>query len=213
MGVIGVILSQWMASVIFGMGAVYAAKLGFTVTEVAYFMASIMAGGMFVQWPLGKFSDMVDRRWVLGLSSVIALVAAVLASAETSATIRLYVLCFVFGGFCLSLYSVVAALTNDHLRPNEIVPASGTMVLLSGLTSITGPITVAYWMDVLGLQSYFLLLAVALGLLAIVSIWRVLTVPALPERYKTQSTMQVAINPVGTVLHAEDENTDPIKDN
>lgn len=205
MGVMGIILTQWTASVVFGMGAVYATKLGFTVTEVAYFMASIMAGGMFLQWPLGKLSDMMDRRWVLGVSSIIALVAAVFASYETTASAKLYLLSFVFGGFCLSMYSVVSALTNDHLRPDEIVPASGTMVLLSGLTSITGPITVAFWMEVFGLQSYFLLLAFALALLAIISIFRVLTISALPERYKTQSTLQVAINPVGTVLHAEEE--------
>jgi MFS family permease len=205
MGVMGIILNQWTASVIFGMGAVYATKLGFTVAEVAYFMASIMAGGMVVQWPLGKLSDMVDRRWVLGISSIVAVIAAVFASFETEASARLYVLSFVFGGFCLSMYSVVSALTNDHLHPEEIVPASGTMVLLSGMTSITGPITVAFWMKVFGLQSFFLLMAFALALLAIISIWRVLTIPALPQRYKTQSTLQVAINPVGTVLHAEEE--------
>lgn len=205
MGVMGIILTQWTASVVFGMGAVYATKLGFTVMEVAYFMASIMAGGMFVQWPLGKLSDMMDRRWVLGVSSVIALTAAGFASLETTASMKLYVLSFLFGGFCLSLYSVVSALTNDHLHPEEIVPASGTMVLLSGLTSITGPITVAFWMEVFGMQSFFLLLAFALALLAIISFWRVLTIPALPERYKTQSTLQVAFNPVGTVLHADEE--------
>lgn len=205
MGVMGIILNQWTASVIFGMGAVYATKLGFTVTEVAYFMASIMAGGMVVQWPLGKLSDMVDRRWVLSISSLVALIAAVFASFETTASAKLYILCFLFGGFCLSMYSIVAALTNDHLRPDEIVPASGTMVLLSGLTSITGPITVAFWMKVFGLQSFFLLLAFALALLAIISLWRVLTISALPERYKTLSTLQVAITPVGTVLHVEEE--------
>lgn len=205
MGVMGIVLTQWTASVVFGMGAVYATKLGFNVTEVAYFMASIMAGGMFLQWPLGKLSDMIDRRWVLGISSIIALVAAVFASFETTASPKLYMLSFVFGGFCLSMYSVVSALTNDHLRPDEIVPAGGTIVLLSGLTSITGPITVAFWMEVFGLQSYFLLLALALVLLAMISIWRVLTISALPERYKTQSTLQVAINPVGTVLHPDEE--------
>ena len=59
----------------------------------------------------------------------------------------------------------MAALANDHLRPNEIVPASGTMVLIAGLSSITGPITVAYWMQIFGLNSYFLVLAAALLLI------------------------------------------------
>ena len=205
MGVMGTILSQWMASVIFGMGAVYGTKLGMSVAEVAYFMASIMAGGMLLQWPLGKLSDMVDRRWVLGSSSLIALVAAAYAGSAPSDSAKLYWLCFIFGGFCLSLYPLVAALTNDHLKPHEIVAASGTMVLLCGLTSITGPITVAILMQVFGLQSFFIALAVALLLMALISFWRVLTIPALPPEYKTQSTLQVAINPVGTVLHVDEE--------
>jgi hypothetical protein len=44
-----------------------------------------------------------------------------------------------------------------------------------------------------------------LALMAVISIWRVLTIPPLPAEYKTQSTLQVASNPVGTVLHAEEE--------
>jgi MFS family permease len=204
MGVIGIILAQWVSSVVFGMGAVYATKLGMSMAEVAFFMAAIMGGGMILQWPLGKLSDMVDRRWVMGASSLVAVIAAVFASRETSASSTLYILSFIFGGFSLSLYSLVIALTNDHLPPNEIVPASGTTVLISGLTSITGPITVALWMSLFGLQSFFLVLAFALLLLAIISIWRVITIPALPAEYKGQSTLQIAANPVGTVLHAEE---------
>ena len=60
-------------------------------------------------------------------------------------------------------------------------------------------------MDVFGLDSFFLVLAVALFFMAVISIWRVLTIPALPEEYKTLSSIQVATNPVGTVLHAEEE--------
>ena len=41
--------------------------------------------------------------------------------------------------------------------------------------------------------------------MAIISIWRVLTIPALPAEYKTEATLQAATTPVGMVLHAEDE--------
>ena len=114
-------------------------------------------------------------------------------------------LIFLFGGCSLSLYSLVVALTNDHLRPAEIVPASGTIVLIAGLTSITGPITAVFWLKLFGLQGFFLLLAACLLLLAGISIWRVLTIEALPSEYKVEITLQAATAPVGTVLHAEEE--------
>lgn len=205
MGVTGIVLSQWVSSILFGMGAVYGTKLGMSISEIASFMGAMMAGGMILQWPLGKISDMVDRRWVIGFACLFAVAFALLISRESEASLKLYTLIFLFGGCALSLYSLVVALTNDHLRPSEIVPASGTVVLIAGLTSITGPITAVFWLQLFGLQSFFQLLAVALLLLAGISIWRVLTIPALPTEYKTQSTLQAAAIPVGTVLHAEEE--------
>ncbi|MDB9952650.1 MFS transporter [Porticoccaceae bacterium] len=205
MGVTGIVLSQWVSSILFGMGAVYGTKLGMSISEIASFMGAMMAGGMILQWPLGKISDMVDRRWVIGFACLFAVAFALLISRESEASLKLYTLIFLFGGCSLSLYSLVVALTNDHLRPSEIVPASGTVVLIAGLTSITGPITAVFWLQLFGLQSFFQLLAVALLLLAGISIWRVLTIPALPTEYKTQSTLQAAAIPVGTVLHAEEE--------
>jgi MFS family permease len=205
MGVIGIVLAQWCSSVIFGMGAVYATKLGMSVGDVANFMAAMMAGGMVIQWPVGRISDLIDRRWVMGAACILAAITAAIASRHSSASLELYVLAFLFGGFTLSLYSLVVALTNDHLRPSEIIPASGTIVLVSGLTSVTGPLTAAYLMQTLGLHSFFPLMACVLVVMAIISIWRVLTIPALPVEYKTQSQLQAATAPVGTVLHAEDE--------
>jgi MFS family permease len=205
MGVIGIVLVQWCTSVVFGMGAVYAARLGLDVSEVALFMGAIMGGGMILQWPLGRLSDLVDRRWVMGFASLFAVAAAVMAGEELVAGNRLYLYAFLFGGFCLSQYSLVVALIQDHLRPAEIIPASGTIVLLSGLVSVFGPLMVALGMRVFGLNSFFQMLAVALFLMAIISIWRALFVPALPPEYKTHSTIQVPAIAVGSVLHPEEK--------
>jgi len=211
MGVTGIVLSQWVSSILFGMGAVYATKLGFSIYQVANFMGATMAGGMIFPWPLGKISDVVDRRWVMGYSCLAAVVVAIIISFQTEASATLYFLTFLFGGFSLSLYSLVVALTNDHLRPKEIIPASGTVILIAGLTSITGPITAVFWLEIFGLQSFFILLASCLLLLAGISIWRVLTIPALPAEYKVQSVLQAATVPVGTVLHVDEEIADEPK--
>ena len=204
-GVIAIIVSQWVSSMLFGMGAVYATRLGFTVAEVANFMGSMMAGGMILQWPLGKLSDMIDRRWVIGFSCLAGVFVALLISFINEASLWLYGLIFLFGGCSLSLYSIVVAFINDHLRPAEIVPGSGTILLIAGLTSITGPVTAVFWLQMFGLKSFFVLLAASLLGMGVMSIWRVLTIPALPAEYKVQSTLQAAALPVGTILHAEED--------
>jgi MFS family permease len=208
MGVIGIVLVQWCVSIVFGMGAVYAAKLGMNVSEVAIFMGSMMGGAMLLQWPLGQISDRVDRRWVIGFSAIVSVVFAVLASREQQAGPWLYVCSFIFGGFCLSQYSLVVALIHDHLKPSEMVPASGTIVMICGLVAILGPIMVAFAMEIWGLASYFLMLAGALAILAVTAIWRVLTIPALPAEYKIHSVIQAPVTPVGSVLLAEEKEVD-----
>lgn len=62
MGVIGMVLVQFCGSLVYGMGAVYAAKRGLSVPEVALFMGSLLGGAMVVQWPLARLSDAIDRR-------------------------------------------------------------------------------------------------------------------------------------------------------
>ena len=204
-GVIAIVMSQWVSSILFSMGAVYVTKLGFGIAQVANFMGAMMAGGMILQWPLGKLSDLIDRRWVIGCASLIAVLIAIVMSFINQASGWLYGLVFLFGGCSLSLYSIVVAFTNDHLRPSEIVPASGTIILISGLTSITGPITAVFWLQLFGLKSFFILIAASLLIMGLISIWRALTIPRLPVEYKVQSTLQAAPAPVGTILHSEDE--------
>ena len=86
-----------------------------------------------------------------------------------------------------------------------VYAASGTIVMISGVVAICGPIMVAFGMQWWGLEAYFLMLAAALLLLAVVAIWRVLTVPALPPKYKTHSVIQAPATPVGSVLHPEEK--------
>jgi MFS family permease len=205
MGVIGLVLVQWCSSMVYGMGAVYAAKLQLSAADVALFMGAIMGGAMVVQWPLGQLSDLIDRRWAMGGASVVAAAAAVHASQQTEAGWALYLGAFVFGGFSLSQYSLVVASIHDHLRPAEMTPASGTIVLLSGLVSVAGPLTVSAALVWFGLSSFFLMMAGILALMAVISIWRVLTIPALPSEYKTTTIVQTPVSPVGSVLHPEEK--------
>ncbi|MGI9286721.1 MAG: MFS transporter [Pseudomonadales bacterium] len=203
--IMGLVLSQWCASLVYGMGAVYATQLGMTVAQVANFMAAMLAGAMVLQWPLGRLSDFVDRRWVLAFACVGSVASACVAANYATASWQLYSVAFVFGGFCLSQYSLTVSIMNDNLRPKEIVPASGTIVMVAGLTSITGPISGAAWMELFGIMSFFYLLALSMAILAVISVWRALTVPAVSDEFKIQSTLHVPVATVGTVLHVEED--------
>ena len=204
-GVFAIALSQWVASIVFSMGAVYAIKIGFNQNQTAYFMGCLMMGGMFLQWPLGKLSDKFDRRWIIGLSSIFGAFCSILILFCDKPNLFFYLSTFLFGGFSLSLYSIIVAFTNDHLRPNEITSASGTIILIGGLASMIGPLTSVLWFTKFGAETLFLMFTYSLFLVGIISIYRVLTIPALPRRYKVESTIQVAPTPIGTILSQDSE--------
>ena len=57
-------------------GPVSAQNEGFEVNEIAVFMSAVVLGGALAQWPLGSLSDRIDRRIVMVVAAIIAMVAA-----------------------------------------------------------------------------------------------------------------------------------------
>jgi len=65
LGVSGMFMNGVMMGAVFGMGAVYAAEIGLSVGQISLFMGALVLGGVFLQYPLGKASDVIGRRWVI----------------------------------------------------------------------------------------------------------------------------------------------------
>ena len=148
LGVVGMFVEGFVTATFFALGPVYAQRLGLPLKEIAYFMAAAMAGTVVLQWPIGALSDRFDRRLVL---TIVVLLTALAAFAciplSTKSTIILLLAVSLFAGLALPLYSLCLAHTNDHLEPTQMVAASGTLVLISGLGAVIGPILVATVMD------------------------------------------------------------------
>ena len=95
---------------------------------------------------------------VVTVFAAIAAVACIPLSAESG--LWPYVGVGLFCGFALPLYSVCIAYTNDHLHPDQMIAASGTLVLVGGLGAVSGPLIIALLMDLFSEDFFFLGLAV-----------------------------------------------------
>ena len=203
MGFIGVVVIQACYAVVLGMAVVYGLRLGRSVDEVAVFMAVMLAGGIFTQWPLGKLSDVIDRRWVLGGSMLVAAMAALMLVNSNESLWQWYFWGGVFGASCFPNYSVVIAIANDFLKPEQMVPAAATMAMIGGMSASVSPLAVAALMDVWGANWLFISLTLICGSFAIITLYRAVFVPWKEDDMdKLQSHVQVPA-PIGTVLHAE----------
>ncbi|MCP5425013.1 MAG: MFS transporter [Gammaproteobacteria bacterium] len=142
-----------------GLGPLYAQAAGLSLSGIALFMSATMLGGAVAQFPLGKLSDRVDRRWVItGLCFAASTAGAALAlaggligpwptGAWAFAPTSLIGLAGIFGCFTFTLYSLCVAHVNDHVASEEFVEASGGLLLTYGIGASIGPLVAAWAMQ------------------------------------------------------------------
>ncbi|MDC1351428.1 MFS transporter [Oceanospirillaceae bacterium] len=149
----------------FGLGAVYGLQKGFDNSLVALFMASFLWGGFLLQWPIGWLSDKYGRRGIMLITAMSSVVMCLLASVWDISSSSYIPLIAVVGGLVMPMYSLCVAYASDRLSPEQIVSASGAMVMASGIGLSVGPILVALAMSSFGPDVYFI--GIALAFLAI----------------------------------------------
>lgn len=173
LGVLGCFGVGVAHSAFFAMGAVYARDSGLSVFEVSVFMAIAILGGIAAQWPVGRASDRLDRRIVIVAATLVAAVAAAAAALLPAGhPWILQALACLFGAASLPLYSLVIAHTNDFLKPEEMVAASSSLLLVFGVGAVAGPALCGAVMTALGNDGFFVYLAAAQAAIGIIALYR-----------------------------------------
>lgn len=178
-GTVSMFLVGTSAGVLFGMGAVFATRLGFSSNETALFLFAPIAGAVVFQFPLGILSDRVPRRGLLAVIAVsTSMVALFLTTIDPSSPFGTAVM-FVLGGLMFPLYSLSIAYTNDWIPNSKMVAASSSLVMINGAGAVVGPLLTATLFTVSD-QAFFILLSVTHGLMAAYIGYRIMVKDALP---------------------------------
>lgn len=157
-GAIGAMTAGALLGTFYAMGVVFVDELGFSVSDVSMFMGIAILGGFFVQWPVGKLSDLFDRRFVMMGVALLPLIAWVLYATLTinaGKPAAVFGIGFILGAAVASIYPLSVTHTFDRLERRDYVPASGGLVLFFAIGAIVGPLTATAIMTVFGSQ-YFL---------------------------------------------------------
>ena len=207
LGVIGALGTGLAHGVLFGMGAVYATQAGLAVQQVAFFMMSAILGGAFLQWPVGWLSDRIDRRQTIVLVALLASVFALLAGLWTTldAGFGLLIIIGLFGGMTLPLYSLCIAHTNDHLQPEQMVAASGSLVMIGGIGAAMGPLTASLMMNGFGPSGFLWWLMIIHAVIGLFALYRMTRRAPTPlEDQGAYVPMAPRASPVAAVIAAEE---------
>ena len=168
---------------------VYLQLAGLSTAQIATMMAIVMIGGMVFQYPIGRISDRMDRRFVIIASAfagvVLSTLLAVLAGISVSV---LSVMIFLFGGVLMPFYSLVVAYANDHADPNDFVEISSGLLIVYGAGSMAGPVIGGGFMHLLGPNGIFTMLAVSFLGYGFFAIWRMTRREAVPQEEMTGFT-------------------------
>jgi MFS family permease len=155
-------------------GPLFSQRIGFDQPHIILLMACVSLGGLALQWPIGYFSDKVDRLYALiGLGLVILAVAAVLVTADGHTPFILLAALFaMFGGLAESLYAVGVAHANDRAAVSDYVALSSTLLFVWALGASIGPTTGTLAMQIARPSAFFVYVFILTLAFVAFAIWR-----------------------------------------
>ena len=172
LGCVGMFLLGGVFSSQFGMAAVFGAVADLRLGQISAFVAAFYVGAMVLQYPIGWFSDRMDRRVLISIVSAMGALAALVGIFGWFSFPVLLGAAFLIGGMSNPLYSLLIAHTNDFLDYEDMVAASSGLLFINGLGAISGPLIVGWVMDRFGPSGFFLVIGTLMGGLTIYALYR-----------------------------------------
>lgn len=194
---VGMAILGGVFAALFGMGSVYASQIGLSVGQVSTFIATMFIGPMVMQYPIGWLSDRMDRRQLIFAMGMIGGVAAIVGYVGGTSFTLLLVVAFILGGTANPLYSLLIAYLNDYLAPEDMAAASGGLIFVNGLGAIFGPVITGWVMGAMGLNAYWLVLAILMLAMATYAAYRMTQRAATPV---DETAAYVGVSPTASLV-------------
>jgi len=163
LGIAGAALSGFGTGAALGFGAVYATRAGFGVSGASQFVASLLAGAVVGQVPLGRWSDRTDRRLVMAAAALLVTAGASVGVAATVADSFPTALGagVLIGAGAFSLYGLSFAHVADYVEAAAMPAAGARLITCNGLAAATGPFVASAAIGLVGPEGIFYVLAAA----------------------------------------------------
>ncbi|UTG98486.1 MFS transporter [Sinorhizobium meliloti] len=147
------------------LGPIYAQEIGLSVTAIATFMSAGIIGGVVLQYPLGYYSDRIDRRLIILIATFGSLLAGLfLAFVAGSDEWLNFAGIFAFGAFAMPLFSLCSAHANDHAAEGQHALVSAGMLFFWSLGAIIGPLLASFLLEIFEPPVLFIYTAAILAL-------------------------------------------------
>ena len=206
-------------SALFTLFAVYASSMNFTILEISIVTFLLAVSGAIAQFPVGKLSDIYDRRKVLVISTFGAAIFAIMAILvsrqmylpEGLATSKtwFYIFLFYFLFVVCQCFHLILAHTNDNISKEKFVAAGAGLQFLFGLGAMSGPFLCSIFMDLVGPNGFFVFLFFFHSIIGLFGIYRMGVRQTIENPDSQFVAMPQTITPAGIELNPT---TEPIEE-
>ena len=217
-GMVSSLFYGTIQSALFTLLAVYATSMNFTILEISIVTFLLAISGAVAQFPVGKISDIYDRRRVIVFSTFGAAIFAIIAifvsrqmylpgGLATSKT--WFYFFFILFSFCsLPMFSLILAHTNDYITKDKFVAAGASLQFAFGFGAMSGPFLCSIFMNLIGNNGFFIFIIIFHSMIGFFGIHRMKVRPSLDNPDSQFVPMPQTITPVGMELNPSTEHID-----
>ncbi len=206
-------------SALFTLLAVYAVGMNFSIFQISIVTFLLAISGAVSQWPIGKLSDMYDRRKVIisvSFAAAFFALCAIFASGTMyydgmlgSSKVWFYIFLILFSFCSLPMFSLILAHTNDFIPKEKFVAAGASLQFTFGLGAMGGPFLCSIFMNLTNLNGFFVFLMFFHILIGAYGIYRSRVRPVVTNPDSQFVAMPQSITPAGIELNPT---TEPIEE-
>ncbi|CCF18898.1 MFS permease [Pseudorhizobium banfieldiae] len=181
LAVVGVVCVGLAMAAFRNIGPIYGEAIGMSITSIATFMSAGIIGGVVLQYPLGVYSDRLDRRTVILWTTIGSIITGAYLSfgAGTSETANIIGV-FLFGAFSMPLYSLCSAHGNDYAKDGEHALVSAGLLFYWSVGATVGPLLASLLLEYYGPDVFFIYTSVIFAGFAVFTLRRMGTRPPVP---------------------------------
>jgi MFS family permease len=209
--VTGCLVSGLIMGPFWGLTPLFVSDLGYSENELAAFISLSILGGAAIQYPVGRWSDSMDRRRVVLVTFVVgallAFAMAFFAKYFADARWLITTLSAIFCGLVLAVYPISVVHLVDRIHKDQLVAGSSCLLMIYGLGSFIGPAIAGLALEYLGasaLPVYYLAILVIFSGVLMMQLIRSRVVER-PEDNDSQYVAMVRTSQNVLAMHPESE--------
>jgi MFS family permease len=209
--VTGCLVSGLIMGPFWGLTPLFVSGLGYSEKELAAFISISILGGALIQYPVGRWSDRMDRRRVILFTFILgALVALLMALGAKFYSLErgmITALSALFCGVVLAVYPISVVHLVDRIQKDHLVAGSSSLLMIYGLGSFIGPTIAGFTLEYLGvgaLPIYYLIILTIFSVVLSVQLIRSRIVER-PEDHESQYVAMVRTSQNVLPMHPESE--------